>query len=100
MFFFFMTAMQCRWFFDILTIAISAIFFAQLLGPIVFRWFFQFKNRCLGMIFCGKPKNNIFYDMLKFATDCAYNSALGGKGEKFAVIEQRLWSSSIFSQNL
>ena len=44
------------------------------------------------MIFCGKPQNNI----LKFATNCAYISALGVKGEKFDVIEQRLWSSNIF----
>ena len=48
------------------------------------------------MIFCGKPQNNILYDMLKFATNCAYISALGVKGEKFDVIEQRLWSSNIF----
>ena len=32
---------------------------------------------CFGMIFCGKPKNNVFHDMLKFALNCAYISVLG-----------------------
>ena len=71
--------MRCRCFWPFLTIAIGAIIFAQPLGPIVFRWFFQFQNQCLGMIFCGKPKNNVFYDMLTFATNCACISALGVK---------------------
>ena len=65
---FYVTAMRCRWFFNILTIAIDTIIFAQPLGPIVFRWFFQFQNRCL--------------KMLKFATNCAYISALGVKRRK------------------
>ena len=80
--FFFIITMRCRCFWPFLTIAIGAIIFAQLLGPIVFRWFFQFQDRCLGMIFCGKPKNNVFYDMLKFATNCAYISPLGVKRRK------------------
>ena len=92
--------MQCQWFLDILTIAISAIIFAQTLGQIVFRWFFQFQNQCLGMIFCGKPKNNGLYDMLKFATNCAFISALEAKGEKFTVSEQKLWSSSFCAISL
>ena len=29
--------------------------------------------------FVGKPKNSVYYDMLKFATYCAYISALGVK---------------------
>ena len=103
--FFFITVMRCQWFLDILNIAIGAIIFAppsrcNALGPSVFRWFFQFQNRCLGMIFCGKPKNNVFYDMLKFALNCAYISALGVKRKKFTIIEQKLWSSNIFLQNL
>ena len=76
---FYVTAMRCRWFLDILTIAIDTIIFAQPLGPIVFRWFFQFQNRCLGMIFCGKPQNNVFYERLKIATNFAYISARGVK---------------------
>ena len=34
-----------------MVLAIGAIIFSQLWGPIVFRWFFQFKDRCLAMIF-------------------------------------------------
>ena len=92
--------MRCRCFWPFLTIAIDAIIFAQPLGPIVFRWFFQFQNRCLKMIFCGKPKNSVFYDMLKFATNCAYISALGVKGEKFTINEHKLWINNEFLQNL
>ena len=85
---------------DILTIAINTIIFAQPLGPIVFRWFFQFQNQCLGMTFCRKPKNNGLYDMLKFATNCAYISALGVKGEKFTINEHKVWINNDFLQNL
>ena len=59
-----------------------------------------FQNYCLGMIFCWKPKNNVFYDMLKFATNCAYISALGVKGEKFTINEHKLWINNEFLQNL
>ena len=54
--FFYVTAMRCRWFLDILTIAIGTIIFVQPSVPIVFRCFFQFKDRCLAMIFCGKTQ--------------------------------------------
>ena len=77
----FITAMRCRWFKDILTIAIVAIIFVQPLGPIVFRWFFQFQNRCLGMIFVGNPRTT-------YITTCSNLrqivriSVLWGKKEK------------------
>ena len=32
--------------------------------------------------FVGKPKNSVYYDMLKFARYCAYISALGVKSIK------------------
>ena len=32
--------------------------------------------------FVGKPKNSVYYNMLKFATYCAYISALGVKNIK------------------
>ena len=51
----FLIAMRCRCFWPFLTIAIGAIFFGQLSGPIVCRWFFQSKDRCLAMIFMWKP---------------------------------------------
>ena len=51
---FFITTMRCRCFWPFLTIAIGAIFFGQPSGPIVFRWFFQSKDRCLAMIFYVK----------------------------------------------
>ena len=36
MFSFFLAAMRCQWFWPLLTIAIGAIIFSQLSGPIIF----------------------------------------------------------------
>ena len=85
--------MRCRWFFhnsDAMSmfLAISyhrnrCDYFCSTIGTDCFPMFFQFQNQSLGTIFCGKPKDNGLYDMLKVATNCAYISALGVKGEKF-----------------
>ena len=103
-------AMRCRCFFhnsDAMSmfLAISyhrnrCDYFCSTIGTDCFPMFFQFQNQCLGMIFCGKPKNNGLYDMLKFATNCAYISALGVKGEKFTINEHKLWINNEFLQNL
>ena len=61
----------------------SVQLFCSTIGINYFPMFFQFQNQSLGTIFCGKPKDNGLYDMLKVATNCAYISALGVKGEKF-----------------
>ena len=89
----FLIAMRCRWFFhnsDAMSmfLAISyhrnrCDYFCSTIGTDCFPMFFQFQNQSLGTIFCGKPKDNGLYDMLKVATNCAYISALGVKGEKF-----------------
>ena len=75
-------------------------YFCSTIATDYFAMFFQFQNQFLGMIFCGKPKNNGLYDMLKFATNCAYISALGVKGEKFTINEHKLWINNEFLQNL
>ena len=93
----FLMAMRCRCFFhnsDAMSmfLAISyhrnrCDYFCSTIGTDCFPMFFQFQNQCLGMIFCGKPKNNGLYDMLKFATNCAYISALSVCGT-FLLVQQ------------
>ena len=88
----FLIAMRCRCFLynnDAMSmfLAISyhrnrCDYFCSTIGTDCFPMFFQFQNQCLGIIFCGKPKNNGLYDMLKFATNCAYISSLGVKNIK------------------
>ena len=65
-----------------------------------YRDWLNLKDQCLAMIFCGKPKDNVFYDMLKVTTNCAYISALGVKGEQFTINEHKLWINNEFLQNL
>ena len=57
--------------------------------------------------FVGNPKNRVFYDILKFATN-ACNSALGVKKQRgnnalvglifFLELIKTLWSNTIFSK--
>ena len=106
----FLIAMRCRWFFhnsDAMSmfLAISyhrnrCDYFCSTIGTDCFPMFFQFQNQCLGMIFCRKSKNNVFYNILKFALNCAYISAMGAKGDKFTIIEHKHSINNIFLQTL
>ena len=65
-------AMRCRWFFhnsDAMSMFLSISYhrnrcdyFCSTIGTDCFPMFFQFQNQCLGMTFCGKPKNNGLYN--------------------------------------
>ena len=91
-----MTMMRCRCFRPFLTIPIGAIIFGQSSGPIVFWCYFQLKDRCLAMIFVWKPKNRVFYNMLNFAPNCAYISALGVKKKHQNKEESMTWEAKSF----
>ena len=88
--------MRCRCFRPFLTIPIGAIIFGQSSGPIVFWCYFQLKDRCLAMIFVWKPKNRVFYNMLNFAPNCAYISALGVKKKHQNKEESMTWEAKSF----
>ena len=84
---FFITVMRCRWFLDILTIAIGAIIFAQPLGPIVFRWFSNFRTDVWGWFFVGYPKTTYFTTCSNLHWIVRISVLWGQKGEKFTIIE-------------
>ena len=93
--------MRCRWFLDILTIAIGAIIFAQPLGPIVFRWFFPISEPMFGDDSLWETLEQRILRHAQIHKNGAFVSALGVKKEgKFTIIEQTLWNGNIFLQNL
>ena len=51
-------------------------YFCSTIGTDCFSMVFPISEPMFGDDFCGKPKNNVFYDMLRFETNCAYISAL------------------------
>ena len=78
---FFITAIRCWCFLDILTITIGAIIFAQPLGPIILQWFFQFQTRSFWMMVCGKPKQRILRHAQICEKLCVYQCSGGKKGK-------------------
>ena len=56
-------------------------YFCSTIGTDCFPMVFPISRPMFGDDFCGKPKINVFYDMLKLALNCAFISALGGKKE-------------------
>ena len=69
---FFISTMRCRRSWPFLTIAIGAIIFGQQSGPIFSDGFSIYGPMFGDDFFLRKPKNIVFYDMLKLATICAY----------------------------
>ena len=58
-------------------------YFCSTIGTDYFPMFFSnLRTDVWRWFFVGKPKNSVYYDMLKFATYCAYISALGVKNIK------------------
>ena len=93
--------MRCRWFLDILTIAISAIIFAQTLGPIVFQWFFPISEPMFGDDFLWKTQKQRILRHAQIRDKlCVYKCSGGWKGKKITVIERKLRSRNIILQNL
>jgi len=70
-------------------------FFCSTIGADYFPMFFSIKGPMFGDDFVGKPKNSVYYDMLKFARYCAYISALGVKNIKTKG-KQCLWRLNNF----